>query len=123
MDIMRSIFPHLTYAILSLHSVKFWVSRAEISHPEIAISQIFLETLYLNCNDCSLSKDNNLFGFTTDKIKHFDHWSESIIFYKEWQKDYHGCEDDDYYEFLIQRWGAPNMQEYINKLKWIKKRL
>lgn len=117
---MRSIFPHITYAILSLHSVKYWISRAEIKHPEIVLSQVFLETLYLKCKNCSLSEKNNLFGFTTNEIKYFDHWSESIIFYKGWQKGYQGYSEEDYYEYLRKNWRAPNMDEYISKLKWIK---
>jgi hypothetical protein len=47
----------------------------------------------------------------------FNHWIDSIAFYKKWQKQY---KEGDYYTFLIKSWGAPNMEKYIQTLKQIR---
>lgn len=89
---------------------------ADIKEPLIVYRQVLKETGHLKCKGCSL-KYNNLFGFTSKKMIKFNHWIDSIAFYKEWQKQY---KEGDYYTFLIKVWGAPNMEKYVETLKQIK---
>lgn len=90
----------------------------DIHHPEIVYAQALLETGYFRSQGCL--RDNNLFGLYNSR-KHryhkFNHWTVSVIKYKEWiQKRYKPPED--YYKFL-QRIGYAEDPQYVNKLKSI----
>lgn len=90
----------------------------DIHHPEIVYAQAILETGYFKSQGCLT--DNNLFGLYSSKHKRyhkFNHWTLSVIKYKEWvQKRYKPPED--YYHFL-QRIGYAEDPQYVNKLRKI----
>ena len=90
----------------------------DIHHPNIVYAQAVLETGHFKSEGCL--KHNNLFGLYNSKAKRycrFNHWTESVIAYKEWiQRRYKPPED--YYEFL-KRIHYARDPEYIKKLKKI----
>lgn len=90
----------------------------DIHHPEIVYAQAVLETGHSKSVGCL--KHNNLFGLYNSKAKRycrFNHWSESVVAYKEWiQRRYKPPED--YYEFL-KRIHYARDPKYIKKLKKI----
>lgn len=90
----------------------------DIQHPDIVYAQAILETGHFKSEGCL--KHNNLFGLYNSKAKRycrFNHWTESVIAYKEWiQRRYKPPED--YYEFL-KRIHYARDPEYIKKLKKI----
>lgn len=90
----------------------------DVTHPDIVYAQALLETGHFTSVGCL--RHNNLFGLynsRTNKYHRFDHWTKSVIAYKEWvQKRYKPPED--YYSFL-QRVGYAEDPRYIHKLKQI----
>lgn len=92
-----------------------------IQHSDIVYAQAILETGYFK--SVGRLKHNNLFGLYNSKAKRycrFNHWSESVIAYKEWiQRRYKPPED--YYKFLS-RIGYASDPTYISKLKQIVKK-
>lgn len=96
-----------------------YIIASDIKHPKIVYAQVLKETGHLKCTKCSL-RVNNLFGFWDgEKYLRFDTWERSIDYYERWQirKGYGG---GDYYLFLQNEWGAPDMLKYIRTLKQIK---
>lgn len=89
-----------------------------IHHSDIVYAQAILETGHFKSVGCL--EHNNLFGLYNSKAKRycrFNHWTESVIAYKEWiQRRYKPPED--YYRFL-QRMGYAKDPRYIYKLKQI----
>lgn len=107
-------------------NVDIWINSTGARFPEVVKSQAILESLWLNCTNCGLSLNNNLFGFTTNKMIVFTHWTESIQFYADYQKRYCSelvCSKEEYYRWLEMNWNAPNMAQYIKKLKIIENNL
>ena len=92
----------------------------DIKYPEIVYAQAILETGHFKSVGCI--KHNNLFGLYDSRAKRyhrFNHWTESVIAYKEWiQNRYKPPED--YYKFLTRIRYASNPQ-YINVLRKIVK--
>lgn len=92
-----------------------------IQHPDIVYAQAILETGNFKSAGCL--KHNNLFGLYNSKAKRyyrFNHWTESVIAYKEWiQKRYKPPEN--YYRFLSRIHYAED-PTYISKLKQVVKR-
>lgn len=90
----------------------------EIKHPQIVYAQAVLETGHFKSNVCL--NYNNLFGLYDSKNKDyykFNHWTESIVAYKEWiQKKYQP--PNNYYVFLEEINYASD-KEYISILKSI----
>lgn len=90
----------------------------DIQHPDIVYAQALLETGHFKSVGCL--KHHNLFGLYNSKAKRycrFNHWTESIIAYKEWiQRRYKPPED--YYRFL-KRINYASDPLYIRKLKQI----
>lgn len=90
----------------------------EVKFPEIVYAQAVLETGHFKSVGCL--RHHNLFGLYNSKDKRFhrfNHWTESVIAYKEWiQRRYKPPED--YYEFL-KRIHYARDPEYIKKLKKI----
>lgn len=93
----------------------------DIHHPDIVYAQAILETGHFRSIGCL--EHNNLFGLYNSRANRycrFDHWTESVIAYKEWiQKRYKPPED--YYKFL-QRIRYASDPQYISKLKQIVKK-
>lgn len=92
----------------------------DIKCADIVYAQAILETGHFKSQGCL--RDNNLFGLYNSRSKKyhkFNHWTVSVIKYKEWiQRRYKPPED--YYHFL-QRIGYAEDPQYINKLRKIVK--
>ena len=90
----------------------------EIKHPQIVYAQAILETGHFKSDLCL--NNNNLFGLYNSKrgkYHKFDHWTESVIAYKDFIQ-YKYKPPEDYYKFL-QRIGYAEDSNYISKLKGI----
>lgn len=89
-----------------------------LQHSEIVYAQAILETGHFKSKLCK--EANNLFGLYNSKDKQyykFNHWSESVVAYKEWiQRKYRSPEN--YYTFL-KRINYASDTNYISKLKQI----
>lgn len=92
-----------------------------IQQPDIVYAQAILETGHFRSVGCV--KHNNLFGLYNSKARRycrFNHWTESVIAYKEWiQRRYKPPES--YYSFL-KRIHYASDPTYISKLKQIVKK-
>lgn len=90
----------------------------DVMHPKIVYAQAVLETGHFKSSACI--NDNNLFGLYDSKNKRyykFNHWSESVVAYKDFiQRKYQP--PNDYYKFLGELPYATDPQ-YITKLKRI----
>lgn len=90
----------------------------EVDHPEIVYAQAVLETGWFTSSLCLNS--HNLFGLYNSKkmgYYKFNHWTESVVAYKNWiQRRYKPPED--YYKFLSRIHYAED-PTYISKLKQI----
>lgn len=92
-----------------------------IQHPDIVYAQAILETGYFKSVGCV--KYNNLFGLYNSKTKRycrFNHWTESVVAYKEWIQQRYNPQED-YYRFLTRIHYASD-PAYISKLKQIVKK-
>lgn len=94
----------------------------DIKYPEIVYAQAVLETGYFTSNVCNTY--NNLFGLYDSKNKDyykFNHWTESVLAYKNKVQykfkgeEYNYCE---YYKFL-KKLGYAEDPEYENKVRVI----
>lgn len=96
------------------------LSYYSLKHKDIVYAQAVLETGHFKSNICL--NYNNLFGLYDSKIKDyykFNHWTESIIAYKEWvQTKYQP--PNNYYTFLEEINYAED-ENYIKLLKEIVK--
>ena len=102
---------------LTIENVKIAIIDAGIKYPEIVLRQVILETGWLKCTKCSLTK-NNIFGFYyKKKYIAFDSWLDSIDYYKRWQERHY--KGGDYYQFLITI-GYATSPSYVQTLKQIK---
>ena len=90
----------------------------DVKYPHIVYAQALIETGNFKSSLCL--NDNNLFGLYNSRrgrYHRFDHWTESVIAYKDFiQHRYKPPED--YYKFL-QRIGYAEDPNYISKLKGI----
>lgn len=101
---------------LTKTNLMFLITKARIKHPMIVYKQALLETGNLDCNNCSLKK-NNLFGFRVSSgYKEYTTWQSSVYDYAQWQREHY--KGGDYYKFLINIHYAED-SNYINKLKQI----
>lgn len=95
-------------------AVMYEIKRVGIKNPQIAFNQVRLETGF---DTCSLGfRTNNLWCFATNKHLRFDHWRESVAWYRVWQIRT-GYDTGDYYNHLAKYWGAEDMEAYITNLK------
>ena len=88
-----------------------------VKYPEVVASQSVLETGWYKCQSCSLEK-NNIFGFSNGNYLTFDHWIESVAFYKKWQDKYMPiaiCNNDEYLLWL-KDFGYFSDENYIKKI-------
>ena len=87
----------------------------EVDHPEIVYAQAVLETGNFTSSGCR--NKNNLFGLMQGKsLRRFNHWTESVIFYK--QKIQSRYKGGDYYAFLTRIGYAanPNYNAHVRKI-------
>lgn len=91
-----------------------------LKHKDIVLAQAILETGHFTSRICL--EYNNLFGLYDSKNKDyykFNHWSESVVAYKEWiQKKYQP--PNDYYVFL-KKINYAEKEDYTRLLKKIVK--
>lgn len=93
----------------------------EVQHPQIVYAQALIETGNFKSNLCLNS--NNLFGLynsSRGRYHRFDHWTESVVAYKNFIQ-YRYKPPEDYYKFL-QRIGYAEDPNYISKLKKVVKK-
>lgn len=93
----------------------------DIKYPHIVYAQALIETGNFKSDLCL--SDNNLFGLYNSKrgkYHRFDHWTESVIAYKDFIQ-YRYKPPEDYYKFL-QRIGYAEDSNYISKLKKVVKK-
>ena len=93
----------------------------DVKFPEIVYAQAILETGHFKSRGCI--RDNNLFGLYDSRkgrYHRFNHWTESVVKYKEWIQ-YRYRPPGDYYEFL-RRIRYAKDPKYITKLKQIVKK-
>ena len=94
-----------------------WVVNSIL--PLLSIPQI--KSGWYKCKSCSLDK-NNIFGFYSDRYLEFDHWIESVAYYKKWQDKYMPiaiCNNDEYLIWL-KEFGYFTDENYIKKVNDIK---
>lgn len=87
----------------------------EVDYPEIVYAQAVLETGNFTSSGCR--NKNNLFGLMLGKsLRRFNHWTESVIFYK--QKIQSRYKGGDYYAFLTRIGYAanPNYNAHVKKI-------
>jgi len=102
---------------LTIKNVYDKILEYDIQHPEIVFSQVILETGHLKSGGAL--NDNNLFGFTTrNGHMKFEHWEESIIYYKDWQDKRY---DDGNYFYFLTNIGYAEDSLYIQKITQIHK--
>lgn len=98
----------------------------ELKHPEIVLAQSIKEAGW-HYDSYNAIKRNNLFGIKGGKkcssnkygYKIFNHWSESVVDYKNRIQNRY-LEDENYYNFLIRiGYFETEASKYINDLKWI----
>lgn len=90
----------------------------DVKYPHIVYAQALIETGNFKSSLCL--NDNNLFGLYNSRrsrYHRFDHWTESVIAYKDFIQ-YRYKPPEDYYKFL-QRIGYAEDPNYISKLKGI----
>jgi len=76
-----------------------YICEMEIQHPHIVMQQAIIETGGFRAE--KLMAKNNLFGFKRQgKVIIFNHWKQSVEFYKEWQDKRYTNPEEDYYAFL-----------------------
>lgn len=103
---------------LNEQNIIYWINYFELKEPEIVLSQIKLETGYLNSKICI--NNNNLLGLIKSKTEYykFSHWIESLIFYKYKIQNRYKPNKETYYQFLIRiKYAEDNY--YVKKLKQI----
>ena len=109
---------------LTKENVYAEIMRCDIKWSEIVLKQSILESGWYKSHNCLVR--NNLFGLkggekTEDNphgYKIFNHWRESVQFYKRWQSERITEDCADYYDFLS-AWKYAESPEYENKLKSI----
>lgn len=109
---------------LTKENVYAEIMRCDIKFSEIVLRQALLETGHFTSKNCLVRQ--NLFGLkggekTDDNpngYKIFNHWRESVQYYKSWQQQRITEDCADYYLFLTQ-WKYAESPEYENKLKSI----
>ena len=111
---------------VTIKEVKEEIINQGIRHSDVVIKQAILEVGWINKTHFKSEIHNNLFGFIfKGKEIQFNHWKESITYYKKWQ-DKHYPGRINYYDWLKCMWyqngkciSYANDPEYIDKLKSI----
>jgi hypothetical protein len=103
-------------------SVPSWIVLEEIhlcgaKHPEICLAQYLWETGH--GTSYAFRKYNNTHGWTNrNGLMKFKTWRHSIRHLLVFQKKYKGRTDEDYYNYLRNRWRQEcDTEEYIQKIK------
>ena len=103
--------------MLSYGNVSIVCQSQDVKFSTVVTAQSILETGWYKCESCSLQK-NNIFGFYSDRYLEFDHWIESVAYYKKWQEKYMPiaiCNNDEYL-LSLQDFGYFSDENYINKI-------
>ena len=81
------------------------------------MQQVLLETGHLSTH--YLLRRNNLFAFRyTEEYIRFDHWKESVEYYKRWQEKHYTNHQENYYAFLkrVKYAGSRNYVEVLRRV-------
>ncbi len=93
------------------------ICEKNIAYPTIVMRQAILETGWFRSK--FLMDRNNLFGFKHQKYLQFEHFEESIYFYKKWQDKHFNSEVKDYYQFLEKiKYGTPGYTRHLHHITW-----
>ena len=114
------ILPLISYITnLTVGNVWFCLNLYNVQYPDIVLRQSILETGWYRCEDCSMDV-NNIFGFYNGSYIRFDHWIESVEYYKKWQDKRMPeiCTEQEYYNWL-KKVGYATADDYEQKLKGI----
>ncbi len=111
---------------MSLGNIQYWLDTFNISHADVVVQQIILETGNLTSAICL--ENNNLFGMKEPRVRettalgtkrghaYYKNYIESIKDYKLWQEDRNVNDQICYYTFLSEV-GYAEANHYINALK------
>jgi hypothetical protein len=96
------------------------ICRLKIQQPNTVMRQAILETGWMRAP--FLMKRQNLFGFKNSSYLSFNHWQDSVAFYKAWQdKYYKASEHKDYGGFLISiRYASAGYTDHLRQIQWTK---
>lgn len=94
------------------------ICKLEIQQPQIVMRQAIMETGWMRAR--FLMERQNLFGFRTSQYLRFDHWKDSVAYYKAWQnRNYSGGDQEEYGAFLKRiRYGTASYVRNLQKIKW-----
>ena len=102
---------------LTVDQVRREIECHKIANPCVVLAQAIIETGWFRCSGCSMDR-NNLFGFRIrEGYLRFDHWIDSVIYYKRWQLKRLRA-GENYFDFL-RRVGYAEDNFYISKLQSI----
>jgi hypothetical protein len=102
------LFTSFSYSNPTLQDVYNELENQNIKHADIVLRQVIEETGWLECENCSRTK-NNLFGMTKSVIidgkrkrvyVRYNNWKQSITAYKKWQLKWYKDDKLNYYQFL-----------------------
>ena len=96
------------------------ICRLQIQQPQTVIRQAILETGWMRTP--FLMQRQNLFGFRNSRYLVFNHWKDSIAYYKAWQdKNYNATAHKDYAAFLKSiRYASPGYMTHLGQIQWEK---
>jgi Mannosyl-glycoprotein endo-beta-N-acetylglucosaminidase len=95
------------------------ICEKNIEFPSIVMRQAILETGWFRSQ--FLMSKNNLFGFKHRQYLQFDHFEESIDFYKQWQDRHLPSDTMNYYQFLEKiKYGTPGYTKHLQHIAWNK---
>lgn len=93
------------------------ICRQQIRQAELVMRQVILETGWLRAK--FLMSRQNLFGFRHSSYLVFDHWKDSVAYYKAWQEKHYPGDQEDYIVFLKRiRYATPDYGRHLQKIQW-----
>ena len=93
------------------------ICNSGIEEPQVVMRQVILETGWLRSP--FLMAKNNLFAFRKVLYLEFEHWTESVQYYKSWQDRHYRDSDKSYFSFLQRiKYGSRDYLTHLKKIKW-----
>jgi hypothetical protein len=93
------------------------ICRLQIQHPQMVMRQAILETGWMRAR--FLMDRQNLFGFRSRQYLKFDHWRDSVAYYKAWQERRYPSGEEDYAAFLQRvSYGNSSYVKHLRKIQW-----
>lgn len=94
------------------------ICRLQIRQPQMVMRQAILETGWLRAR--FLMDRQNLFGFRTSKYLTFDHWKDSVAYYKVWQERKYPADGQEEYGAFLKRikYASAGYVAHLHKIQW-----